>query len=45
MTIKEGSIIYNLNEKVNNVFFVKEGIVQLEIFFEVKHFSCTPSPK
>jgi hypothetical protein len=31
--------------EVNNVFFVKEGIVQLEIFFEVKHFSCTPSPK
>lgn len=33
MTQKAGSIIYNLGEKVNNVYFIREGIVQLEIFF------------
>jgi hypothetical protein len=43
MALEAGSIIYSLGDKVTNVFFVREGIVQLEIFFEVQHYSSAPS--
>jgi hypothetical protein len=43
MQLEAGEVVYNTGEDVRNVYFLREGLVHLEIFFEVQYNSTTPA--
>lgn len=40
-----GEVIYNTGDPVTSVFFIRAGLVQLEVFYEVQHITTVPVRK
>ena len=44
-TYEPGQTVYGLSEKVDDIFFIREGVIQLEIFYIINYSVTFPTGK